>query len=264
VIVAGLQLDVGWESPGESFARARVQAARAAAAGARLLVLPEMFATGFTMNAELAASFGGASRELVVDLARGLGVWLAAGLVESGRERPRNACLMVSPAGNERLTYHKIHPFSLAGEERHFEAGDRLVTVEVEGVRVTPVICYDLRFPELFRIAAEHTDLFLVLANWPERRAHAWRTLLQARAMDSQAYVLGVNRVGEADGHPHRGDSALVDPSGAVLASVAGEEGLVLGEVRVEEVVRARERFGFLADRRPDLYCRLGSGGGSE
>lgn len=260
MIVAGLQVDVGWESPDESFARARAQAARAAAAGARLLVLPEMFATGFTMNATLAEGFAGASREVVVDLARGLSVWVAAGLVEPGLERPRNACMVVSPAGDERLTYHKIHPFSLAGEERHFEAGDRLLTVDVEGVRVTPVICYDLRFPELFRIAADHTDLFLVVANWPERRGHAWRTLLRARAMDSQAYVLGVNRVGEADGHAHRGDSALVDPSGSVLASVAGGEGLVLGEVRVEEVATTRQRFGFLSDRRPDLYRRLGDG----
>lgn len=260
MIVAGLQLDVGWETPRESFARARVQAARAAAAGARLLVLPEMFSTGFTMNAALAASFAAASREVVVELARGHSVWVAAGLAEPGLERPRNACVVVSPAGDELLTYHKIHPFSLAGEERHFEAGDSLSTVDVEGVRVTPVICYDLRFPELFRIAADRTDLFLVLANWPERRGHAWRTLLKARAVDSQAYVLGVNRVGDADGHPHRGDSALVDPSGSVLAAVAGGEGLVLGEVSAAEVAESRERFGFLADRRPDVYRRLGGG----
>jgi predicted amidohydrolase len=122
---------------------------------------------------------------------------------------------------------------------------------------VTPLICYDLRFPELFRVAALDTDLFVVIANWPSRRAHAWRTLLAARAIDGQAWLLGVNRVGEAEGHPHRGDTSLLDPWGEVVATLAEEPGVVIGEVDATVAREARRRFRFLDDRRPDLYRRL-------
>jgi predicted amidohydrolase len=180
-----------------------------------------------------------------------------AGYAEPGENRPANACGIFSPEGAEVLHYRKIHPFSLVDEAEHYEAGDTVETIDVEGIRVTPLICYDLRFPELFRAAAAATDLFVVIANWPTRRARAWRALLAARAIDDQAWVLGVNRVGEAEGHPHRGDTSLLDPWGEVVATLADEPGVVLHEVDAEVVRRAREHFGFLRDRRPDLYRRL-------
>jgi predicted amidohydrolase len=154
--------------------------------------------------------------------------------------------------------YRKIHPFSLAGEHEHYGAGRELITVDVEGVRVTPTICYDLRFPELYRAAATGTDLFAVVANWPDRRSHAWRTLLAARAIDCQAWLIGVNRVGE-DGNAvaHRGDSTILDPMGEVMATLAWEEGLVTGDVDRERVRELRQRLPFLADRRPDVYRAL-------
>ncbi len=257
MIVAGLQLDLGWESPQQSLARAAALAGRAAAAGARLLVLPEMFATGFTMSTALAAAAAAPSRAAMAEIARRHRVWVAGGLVLEGRERARNAGLLLDPDGQERLRYDKAHPFSLAGEDRHYEAGDGLATTEVEGVRVALLVCYDLRFPELFRAVADRVDLFVVLANWPERRGHAWRTLLAARALDAQAYVLGVNRVGAGGGESYRGDSSLVDPYGVAVAAAAVAETVVVGEVRADEVGRCRERFGFLADRRPALYRRL-------
>jgi predicted amidohydrolase len=204
------------------------------------------------------AVHAGAVRDFLAGAAARLGVWIAGGYAEPGAERPRNACVVVSPAGDEVARYHKIHPFTLAGEPDHYEAGDRAVTVDVEGVRVTPFVCYDLRFPELFRATAEGTDLFLVIANWPEVRGHAWRVLLRARAIDGMAFTLGVNRVGVAEGRVHRGDSALVDPIGHVVAERAHRPGVVLGEVDPAEVRRARERLSFLADRRPEVYRRLG------
>jgi len=257
MIVAGLQLDLAWEDPEENFGRVRPLAERAARAGARLLVLPEMFATGFTMRAEAVAPLAGRTREFLASLACDLGAWVLGGYAEPGRERPRNGCSLFDPEGRERLHYQKIHPFSLAGEHEHYEGGSAVATCEVEGVRVTPFICYDLRFPEIFRAMADATDLYPVIANWPSLRGHAWRTLLLARAIDCQAWVLGVNRVGEAQGRHHSGDSALIDPMGAVVASVAERPGVLLGEVDPAEVARLRERFGFLADRRPEVYRRL-------
>lgn len=255
--IAGLQFDIAWEDPEENFRRVDALATEAAASGARLIVLPEMFATGFSMAAERVTPHAPRTREYLAALARRLQVWVLAGYGEPGGEatlQPRNACALFDPQGTEALRYHKLHPFSLAGEPEHYAAGESLATATVEGVRITPLICYDLRFPEPFRIAAEATDLFVVIANWPDPRIHAWSTLLQARAIENQAYVLGVNRRGEAQGLPHSGRSALIDPMGEVLATLAHQDGVVAGTVTADRVDSVRQRFGFLADRRPETY----------
>jgi predicted amidohydrolase len=257
MIVAGIQLDIAWEDPAENFRRAQPLVCEAARAGARLLALPEMFATGFSMRAGEMAAHAPATRAFLANTAERFGVWVIGGFAEPGEDRPVNACSVFAPDGSEALNYHKIHPFSAAGEPEHFDAGEQLLTVEIEGVRVTPLVCYDLRFPELFRAAAAATDLFVVVANWPSRRAHAWRTLLAARAIDDQAWVLGVNRVGEAEGYPHNGDTSLLDPWGEVVATLAESQGVVTGEVDAAVVAEARRKFRFLKDRRPELYRRL-------
>lgn len=257
MIVAGIQFDIAWEDPTENFGRVAPLIQEAVGEGARLIALPEMFATGFSMQSDEMADHAATIRTFLAGTASAYEVWLVAGYAEHGDKRPANACGVFSPEGDEVLHYRKIHPFSLAREPEHFEAGDTLATVDIEGVRVTPLICYDLRFPELFRATADATDLYVVIANWPTRRAHAWRTLLAARAIDDQAWVLGVNRVGEAEGFAHRGDTSLLDPWGEAVSSLADQPGVVLNEVDAEVVRRAREHFGFLRDRRPDVYRRL-------
>ena len=257
MIVAGLQLDIAWEDPAENFRRTEALIGEAVDRGARLLALPELFATGFSMLSEAMAAHATKVRAFLAGIAARHGVWVIGGYAEPGVERPANAAGIFAPNGDEVLHYRKIHPFSLASEPDHYEAGHNLSTLEIEGVRVTPLICYDLRFPELFRATATATDLYVVIANWPTRRAHAWRTLLAARAIDDQAWVLGVNRVGDAEGHPHRGDTTLFDPWGEVVATLADEPGVIAGEVDAEVVSDARERFSFLDDRRPEVYRRL-------
>jgi predicted amidohydrolase len=260
MIVAGVQFDIVWERPEENFRRASDLVVEAVSAGARLVALPEMFATGYSLASPAIADHGESILGFLADTARRHGVWLLGGYAEAADPRPVNCCSLMAPDGSEVLHYRKIHPFSLAGEHAVFAAGDSIHTAEVEGVRVTPLICYDLRFPELFRIAARATDLFVVVANWPERRSHAWRTLLAARAIDGLAWVLGVNRVGDAQGVHHRGDSALVNPMGEVVSSLAEETGVVAGEVLPERVHEVREKLGFLDDRRPDVYASLERG----
>lgn len=257
--VAALQTDIAWEDPSVNFPRAAALARQARAAGARLVALPEMFATGFTMNAAGAAAHAEDTRRFLAELARELDLWIIGGYVESGLERPRNTCALFDPAGDERLRYHKLHPFAYAGEDRHYAAGEALATANLEGLRVTPLICYDLRFPEPFRAAARHTDLFVVIANWPQARREHWTTLLKARAIENQCYVLGVNRVGEGDGLVYTGDSALFDPLGELLASASRRPGVISGAVDPSSVATLRHRFPSLADRRPDLYASLES-----
>ncbi len=266
MIVAGLQMDIAWERPEENFRRVEELVDRAASDRPALIVLPEMFATGFSMESEMAAGFAGQTRDFLAALATRLSVFVLGGYAEPAEPRPANACSIFAPGGEEILHYQKIHPFSLAGEEEHYIGGETVETAEVEGIRVTPLICYDLRFPEPFRVAARDTDLFCVIANWPSKRREAWSTLLRARAIENQAYVLGVNRVGMGGGEPHTGDSALLDPLGQEIAentlppgtdSGNSRPAVILGTVDPEEVARVRELLSFLKDRRPRLYRRL-------
>jgi omega-amidase len=257
MIVAGLQFDIAWEDPDENFRRVEELAAMAVDDGARLLVLPEMFATGFSMNTEVLCDHTDRIREFLSDLARRHETFVIGGYAEPGDPRPRNACSLTDPTGAETLRYRKIHPFSLANEQEHYDGGDAVHTIEVDGLRVTPLICYDLRFPEPFRAAAAGTDLFVVIANWPRKRREPWSLLLRARAVENQCFVLGLNRVGEAAGEFHSGDSALIDPFGRTLVEKADEPGIVSGHAHAAAVADARKRFSFLADRRPEVYDKL-------
>jgi predicted amidohydrolase len=255
--VALLQLDTVWEDVPASHARAERLLAEAARGAARLAVLPEMFSTGFSMRPErVAQPPGGPSETFLRAQARALGLWIIASIPEKSEAAARNVALVVSPAG-EVARYAKIHPFSFAGEDRQYEGGDGILTVAIEGVRVTPFICYDLRFPEPFRLAAEGTDLYVVVSNWPERRQAHLRALLQARAIENLAYVVGVNRTGEGDGVRYAGGSVAFSPWGEVLAEAGEGETVLVCEVDAGAVTDARERFPALRDRRPGAYRLL-------
>jgi predicted amidohydrolase len=256
MLISLIQMDLAWEDAAENHRRSKVRLEEAAARGARLAVLPEMFSTGFSMAPErIAQAPGGPSEAFLIEQARARRLWLLASVPQTGGARPRNVALLVSPAGDV-TRYAKIHPFSFAGEDRHYEAGDRVVTVDVEGVRVTPFVCYDLRFPEPFRLAAPDTDLFCVVANWPEPRREHWRTLLRARAIENQAFVAGVNRVGEGGGARYVGDSAAISPLGDVLAEAGDGEAVLTFELDPAVVAKAREKFPVLRDVRPGAYRR--------
>jgi predicted amidohydrolase len=250
--VAAIQSDIAWEDPTASFERLRPWLAAAAAAGARLAVLPEMFACGFSMQTErVCEPVGGRSAAFLDEQARAHGLWVCGSIPEvpDGERRPYNTLVLAGPAGQVHR-YRKIHPFTFAREHEHYAAGREHVTVDVEGVRCSLFVCYDLRFADEFWGRAEDTDAYLVVANWPDRRRHHWTTLLQARAIENQAYVIGVNRVGRGGGLDYTGDSRIVDPWGEVLAAGAGGETMLVAEVDPAVVRDAREKFPFLRDRR--------------
>jgi predicted amidohydrolase len=259
--VVGLQSDLVWEDAvanRERF-RASIDDVAVRAVGG-LVVLPEMWPSGFSMHSErVAEPEGGASERFLVEAARQTGAALAGSIAQTraGWERPRNVFVLATPEGGVQR-YAKIHPFAYGGESRHYDAGDVMVTVRVAGVRVTPLICYDLRFAEVFTRRAGETDLFVVVANWPATRAHHWKSLLVSRAIETQAYVLGVNRVGTGGGLVYEGDSLLVSPLGEILSSLPpGEEGVIEGEVDPAVVAEVRASLPFLRDRRPDVYRSL-------
>jgi predicted amidohydrolase len=215
-----------------------------------------MFPTGFSMDAaRIAQPPGGPTEAFLRKIAGELSLWIIGSIPEAGEGAPRNTALVVSPAG-EVVRYSKIHPFTYGGEHRHYAAGDRVVTVSIDGVRVTPFVCYDLRFPEPFRFAAKETDLFVVVANWPDARREHWRTLLRARAIENLAYVAGVNRVGDGGRLHYAGDSALIDPWGETLAEGDASDRVLTGDVDPGKVAEARTRFPVLEDVRMEAYRR--------
>ena len=252
MIVAGVQHDIVWESPEENFTRLAPMIERAAATGARLVVCTEMYSTGFSMHTDRTAEpVDGPSVQFLVAQAQEHGVWMCASLperVEQG-ERPYNQLVLAAPDGTTHR-YAKIHPFTYGGEPDHYAAGNAFLTVDVEGVRCSFFVCYDLRFADEFWALAPATDCYVIPANWPAARRAHWTTLLQARAIENQAYVVGVNRVGRGGKLDYSGDSMIIDPYGIVCAQAGNDECIITADVELGRVEEVRDEFPFLADRR--------------
>lgn len=250
--LALLQHDIVWEDAPRTIAAIEPQVMAAADQGAELISLSEMWSCGFSMEtARVAERPDGPTPTAMKQWAAQTGSWIAGSFPEwaPGDDRPTNRFLLAGPQGED-YRYAKTKPFSLAGEDRFYAPGKPVASVDVNGVRVTPFVCYDLRFADLFWAAAADTDLFLVPANWPESRRDHWLTLLRARAIENQAFVAGVNRVGYGGGLAYAGDSLIIDPQGQVVAGVEGPaEALVTAVVDAELVARVRHQFPFLADR---------------
>jgi len=256
VRVAAVQHDIMWTDREANFARLAPMIAAAAGAGAGLVLLTETFSTGFAVDVpDLGEPEGGPSSQFLVDRAAEHGIWVGGSCPEipadapADDQRPYNSFVLAGPDGTVHR-YRKIHPFSYGGEEKHFRAGTELITVDIAGLRVSPLVCYDLRFADEFWQLADETDLYLVPANWPEKRRLHWTALLQARAIENQAYVVGVNRVGEGGGLRYSGDSRIVDPTGELLATAAQTESILLADLSSNRVRAVRDQYPFLRDRR--------------
>ena len=219
-------------------------------AATQIVVLPEMFTTGFTMQPKLfAETMEGPTIEWMVEQAAQHKIILTGSIIIEEDNKFYNRLLWVLPNGQVAY-YNKRHLFAFAGEDKEYTAGNKRLIAQVNGWKICLQICYDLRFPVWSRKQTpDEYDLLLYVANWPERRNHAWKTLLCARAIENQTYVVGVNRVGK-DGHQinHSGDSMIVDPMGQVLYYKADDEDIVYMELEKEVVQEAREKFPFGRD----------------
>jgi omega-amidase len=212
-----IQTDLAWEDPGAN-RRAMAEKIGAISGKTDLVVLPEMFTTGFSMNAvPLAETMAGESVAWMQKTAESVRADLVGSLIVEDNGRFFNRLVWARPDGLL-LTYDKRHLFRMLGEEKTYSAGDRLLTVELNGWRVRPFVCYDLRFPAWCRNLDNAYDVALYIANWPARRAGHWKTLLAARAIENQCWVVGVNRVGtDGNGLAFSGDSSVIDPTGKVV-----------------------------------------------
>jgi predicted amidohydrolase len=249
--VFAVQFDIAWEDKAANFAKVRALLAAAHPAANSLVVLPEMFGTGFSMN--LAVTRQRAEKEdenFLAGVAREHRAFVVGGVISpASANQGHNDAVVFAPDGMLLARYTKIHPFSLGGEAQGHQAGAEIVTFEWAGFQVAPFVCYDLRFPEIFRAAARRgVNLFVVIALWPVKRQQHWLTLLQARAIENQAYVVGVNRIGHEPQFSYAGRSVVVDPHGVIVAD-AGEQERVLAAMLDIEIVDAwRRDFPALAD----------------
>jgi predicted amidohydrolase len=254
VRVAAIQHDIVWEDSAATRKNVEPMIAAAVASGARLVCLTEMYATGFSMRPErIAEDEGGPNESFLLEQAHEHDAWLVASIAQWGTDgRARNNAVLAAPDGRV-FRYAKIHPFTYAGEHEKYAAGDRFLTVDIDGLRVSVFVCYDLRFADEFWARADVTDLYLVPANWPQPRHEHWRALLRARAIENQAYVVGVNRVGTVKELFYSGDSAIIDPMGRTLAEASITPGVLVADIEASEVARVRAEFPFIRDRRPGL-----------
>ena len=218
-----------------------------------VIILPEMFSTGFSMKPELfAEEMNGETVEWMKKIAYEKRIILTGSIMIKQDEKNFNRLIWMLPNGEYGI-YDKRHLFAYGNEQKHFNAGSKRLIASVKGWKINLQVCYDLRFSVWARqsqasLIPEY-DLLIYVANWPEQRIHAWKTLLTARAIENQCYVVGVNRTGiDGNGIRHNGESMIVDPLGEILYSKKSDEAIFTYTLRKEKLTEVREKFPFWKD----------------
>ena len=247
--VALAQTDMVWEDKKASIQKAEKMVSEAAKSKADIIIFPEMSFTGFSMNLEKI----GEKRDCSENIAIGFG-W--ASLPDKKGGKGKNIFSVTDREGKLIAEYEKIHPFTYGGESRVYEGGEKLVSFSFKGHNISLFVCYDLRFPEVFQAAAKKSDVMFVIAQWPETRSIHWQTLLRARAIETQSYIVGVNSFGVRDGLGYSGDSMAIDSIGNILGQLSGREGMLICDID-DRAWELRNKFAIGKDRRENLYYRL-------
>jgi predicted amidohydrolase len=217
-----------------------------------MIIFPELTLTGFTMRSQkFAEDMEGESVEFFQGIGRQYKAHIFAGMIEKENSDYFNTMLHLDPTGQIVSRYRKIHPFSYSGENRFYRAGTHTVITRVGSCRIGMAICYDLRFPELFRLyAKERVHLIIDIANWPQVRIDHWRSLLKARSIEDQCYVIGVNRVGKDKKNEYCGHSCVFAPFGEEICHGTEKEEVITGSLSLERVHQVQGEYPFLNDIR--------------
>lgn len=251
--VALAQTDMVWEDKKASIQKAEKMVSEAAKSKADIIIFPEMSFTGFSMNLEKIGEKRDCSETVSCmstlskkyNIAIGFG-W--ASLPDKKGGKGKNIFSVTDREGKLIAEYEKIHPFTYGGE--------KLVSFSFKGHNISLFVCYDLRFPEVFQAAAKKSDVMFVIAQWPETRSIHWQTLLRARAIETQSYIVGVNSFGVRDGLGYSGDSMAIDSIGNILGQLSGREGMLICDID-DRAWELRNKFAIGKDRRENLYYRL-------
>lgn len=243
-----VQPDIVWENKAANFAQYENQIA-GIKGKKEIVVLPEMFSTGFSMQPErFAETMDGEAVSWMKQMAHQHRCILTGSLMIVEQGQYFNRLIWMMPNGRY-YTYDKRHLFAFAQEDQHYTAGSKRLVVSVNGWKIGLVVCYDLRFPVWLRNQNQEYDALIVVANWPERRSHAWKSLLMARAIENMSYVIGVNRVGiDGKGINHSGDSRVISPLGEVLWEQSEQAVVHTMTLDKDDLMKCRAQFPFLND----------------
>jgi len=251
MLIVACQFDILWENRQGNLQKVKELLSSQPVPQGSLIVLPEMFSSGFSMNVDRVKEADPSEAETFLsDLAQQYESCVVGGLVlkqENGKGL--NTLSVFGPEGDKRGSYHKNYCFSYSRETDYYESGNDILVFEWQGFQVCPTICYDLRFPELYRRGVKAgANLFPVIASWPVNRIDHWDALLKARAIENQAVVVGVNRVGSDPKLNYPGHSQIIDHQGKVLAKEAEIATCVIAEISMEPLQAWRDTFGALED----------------
>ena len=250
------QFRIRFEDKELNLQRAGEMIEAAAKAQAKIIFFPEMSFTGFSMQVSVTGEADGGTILRMQQYARRYGIAVGFGWVKKNAKKGENHYTVVDETGAVLADYIKIHPFSFSGENNYYEAGSRTAVFSYSGVRFALFICYDLRFPEIFRAVSDEAEVLVVAANWPKARITHWNKLLEARALENQSWVLGINCVGDQLNLHYCGSSRAVSPEGETTDCLLEHEGIIYCEIR-DEAARFRHSFPALQDRRNALYQKL-------
>ncbi len=251
--VAAVQFDIVWEDKPANHAIVERMLREAGIGDGTYVLLPELGDTGFSFD--LPKIVDERSLTWARTLARELGIWIQPGFAEHGSDgKGRHCAAIISPQGEILGIYRKVHPFSYGRESQHYSGGDRILIRDCDGAAVCPMICYDLRFPELWRAAASSgAEIFTIGASWPSTRQAHWRVLLIARAIENQAFVIAVNRVGSDPHLQYAGGSMIISPTGEILDEAGESPQVLVADLDVTALRGWRAEFPALRDVRNDL-----------
>lgn len=215
-----------------------------------VFIFPELTLTGFSMKSDVySEEMKGETFNFFSQIASENEVHILAGLIEKESGSYYNSLIHIDSSGEIKTKYRKIHPFSYSTENKHFQRGTRPIMADINGWKTGLSICYDLRFPELYRqYGKERAELIIVIANWPDARIEHWRVLLRARAIENQCYVAGVNRVGNDPKLHYNGFSGIYDPMGNEIVSVPDNEQVITADISMGMVSETRNKYPFLND----------------
>lgn len=255
--IALCQLNIAWESKNKNKTKVKNFIKQSKDLNCDFIIFPEMTLTGFSMNIDAIKEPNCNSCETIEwfrSLCKEFNINIAFGCVQELENKAMNNLVIISKYGDILSSYSKIHPFSFSNECDFYIGGHNFITTKINNFIFGSTICYDLRFPELFQILSKKSHAIIVIANWPESRRDHWLTLLKARAIENQCYILGVNRVGFGNNLYYSGDSSIIAPDGTVIKTLINNEGLITANLNIDSVINLRQTFNLKNDRKEDLY----------
>lgn len=256
--VACVQLDIAFGKPEENFHNVKGKVREAASFGAKVVVLPEMWNTGYDLTRleEIADVEGQDTKKLFTELSKELSIYIIGGSVSTKKgNKFYNTMYVTNDYGDIIAEYNKAHLFKLMDEHLYLEEGNEKNLFTVDGTEMSGIICYDLRFPEWTRVhALNGAKVMFIPAQWPDKRIDHWKILLQARAIENQIFIVAVNRVGSDPNNFFDGNSMVIAPWGEILWTGGNEEAVQIVDINLTEVEEVRNRIPVFLDRREVLY----------